>query len=148
MMEGMSEDAPDPPPCTGPASGCECADCQALRGAAAAGARPKGVPLRVYGAYLEARAALRKGAHSLANRTLAWLLAQLAEERGARPEESLAAKVERLRQLGVILPRLQRSLLDRAVSTGDTPERAWALLSIVEHSFHRLYLQGPHPRST
>ncbi len=126
--------------CTGAGSGCSCADCQALRDAAAAGARPKGVPIRVYGAYLEARAALRANAPSLANRTLEWLLGHLAEERGARAEQSLGQKVERLREQGVILPRLRQSLLDQALAPDDTPERAWALLSIVEHVFHRLYL--------
>jgi hypothetical protein len=111
-----------------------------MREAAAAGARPPGVPLRVYGGYLEARTALRANAPSFANRTLEWLLGHLAEERGARAEQSLAEKIQRLREQGVILPRLRQSLVDRALSTNDTPEKAWALLSIVEHAFHRLYL--------
>lgn len=136
----MSDDASASPSCTGAGSGCACADCEAMRIAAAAGARPKGVPIRIYGAYLEARAALRADATALAIRTLEWLLAHLAEDRGARAEDGLTAKVEWLRRQGVILPRVRQSLLDQALSTGDTRERAWALLSIAEHAFHRLYL--------
>ncbi len=120
--------------------GCACSNCEAMRVAAAAGARPSGVPIRVYGAYLEARGALRADAPSLAIRTLEWLLAHLAEQRGARAEDGLAAKLERLRQQGVILPRVRQSLFDQALANNDTRERAWALLSIAEHAFYRLYL--------
>jgi hypothetical protein len=111
-----------------------------LRAAAAAGARPNGVPIRVYGAYLEARAALRADAPSLAIQTLEWLLGHLAEDRGVRAELGLAAKIDWLRRQGVLLPRLSQSLFDQALSPHDTRERAWALLSIAEHAFHRLYL--------
>jgi hypothetical protein len=111
-----------------------------MRAAAAAGARPNGVPIRIYGAYLEARAALRADAPSLAIQALEWLLAHLAENHGARPELALAAKIDCLRQQGILLPRLSQSLFDQALSTHDTPERAWALLSLAEHAFHRLYL--------
>jgi hypothetical protein len=111
-----------------------------MRQAAAAGAHPRGVPVRVYGGYLEARAALRANASAPANRVLLWLLGHLAEERGARPEESLAAKLERLRREGAISPRLRQSLIDQALAPEETLERAWALLSIAEHAFHRLYL--------
>jgi hypothetical protein len=108
--------------------------------AAAAGARPRGVPTRIYNAYLEARAALRAGATVPANRVLERILGYLAEERGARPDQSLAVKLERLREEGVISPRLWQALYDEAVSVGDTTEKAWALLSIAEHAFYRLYL--------
>jgi hypothetical protein len=111
-----------------------------MRAAAAAGARPNGVPIRIYGAYLEARAALRADAPSLAIESLEWLLGHLAENRGARAELGLAAKIEWLRQQGILLPRLRQSLFDLALATNDTRERAWALLSIAEHAFHRLYL--------
>lgn len=126
--------------CSGVGSGCRCTDCEALRAAAAAGARPNGVPIRIYGAYLEARAALRADAPSLAIQTLEWLLGHLAENQGARAELGLAAKIDWLRRQGVLLPRLRQSLLDQALSTDETRERAWALLSIAEHAFHRLYL--------
>jgi hypothetical protein len=125
---------------TAPPSYSGFADREAMRAAAAAGARPNGVPLRVYGAYLEARAALRAEAPSLAIRALEWLLGYLAEDRGARAELGLAAKIEWLRRQEVLLPRLRQSLFDQALSTNDTRERAWALLSIAEHAFHRLYL--------
>jgi hypothetical protein len=128
------------PACTGVGSGCACADCEAQRAAAAAGARPNGVPLRVYGAYLEARAALRAEAPTLAIQTLEWLLGHLAETQGAGAELGLAAKLEWLRRRGILLPRLRQSLVDEALSPSDTRERAWALLSIAEHAFHRLYL--------
>jgi hypothetical protein len=101
---------------------------------------PDGVPIRIYGAYLEARAALRADAPSLAIQTLEWLLGHLAEEQGAPAALGLSAKVEWLRRQGVLLPRLRQSLIDQALSTNDTRERAWALLSIAEHAFHRLYL--------
>lgn len=140
-MGAMSDsDSAASPSCSGAGSGCRCADCEALRAAAAAGARPNGVPIRIYGAYLEARAALRADAPSLAIRTLEWLLGHLAENQGARAELALAAKIDWLRRKGVLLPRLRQSLLDQALSTDDTRERAWALLSIAEHAFHRLYL--------
>jgi hypothetical protein len=122
-----------------PSRACEI--CQALRDAAAAGAQPPGVPLRVYGGYLEARAALRANASAAATRTLQWLLAHLAEERGAAVTLSFSAKVERLRQGGVISPRIEPSLLASAMADDDSPEQAWALMSIVEHAFYRLYLR-------
>jgi hypothetical protein len=111
-----------------------------MRDAAAAGARPRGVPIRIYGGYLEARAALRANAPALANVALEWLLGHLAEERGARPEQTLAVKLERLREQGVITPRVRQSLLDQALFADDETSKAWALLSIAEHAFHRLYL--------
>jgi hypothetical protein len=111
-----------------------------MRAAAAAGAHPNGVPIRIYGAYLEARAALRAEAPSLAIQALEWLLGHLAEERGARAELGLAAKIEWLRRQGVLLPRLPQSLFDQALAPNESRERAWALLSLAEHAFHRLYL--------
>src|SRR4051812_37452693 len=98
----MSDDTTAATEGTGIGWGGGGAGCRAMRAGAAAGARPGGVPLRVYGAYLEARAALRANAYTLANRTLEWLLGHLAEERGARAEESLAAKVEQLRRGGAL----------------------------------------------
>jgi hypothetical protein len=140
-MDGMSDaDSTASPSCSGAASGCACADCQAMRAAAAAGARPKGVPLRIYGAYLEARAALRADAPSLAIQALEWLLGHLVENRAAPAAPGLAAAIERLRRQGILLPSLRQSLFDQALSPGDTRERAWALLSIAEHAFRRLYL--------
>jgi hypothetical protein len=142
-MAGMSDaDSTVSLSCSGAGTGCACTDCEAMRAAAAAGARPSGVPIRIYGAYLEARAALRTDASSLAIQTLEWLLHHLAESRGARAELGLAAKVEWLRRQGVLLPRLPQSLFDQALSTDPTRERAWALLSLAEHAFHRLYLSG------
>src|SRR6185437_5101560 len=114
--------------CLGAASGCGCADCEAMRLAAAAGARPSSVPLRIYGAYLEARAALRSNAPSPAIRALEWLFAHLAENRGARAELGLPAQLEWLRRQEVFLPRVRQSLFDQALSSSDTRERAWALL--------------------
>jgi hypothetical protein len=136
----MSQEPVEEVPCTGADAGCACPACRAMREAAASGAHPSGVPVRVYGGYLEARAALRASAVGPANRVLEWLVGHLAEERGARPEESLAAKIDRLRREGAISPRLRQSLIDQSLSPEETLERAWALLSIVEHAFHRLYL--------
>lgn len=126
--------------CSGPGSECSCGACKALREAAAAGARPKGVPIRIYGGYLEARSALRANAPALANQSLEWLLAHLAEERGARPGQSLAGTLATLKEQGVISPQASQSLLSRAVSEVDANRRAWALLSVAEHIFYRLYL--------
>jgi len=126
--------------CSGPGSDCVCDECQALRTAALAGARPRGVPQVVYNAYLDARAALRADAPTEANRLLERLLGYLAEERGARPEQNLAAKLDLLRAAGVLSPRLRQSLFDEAASTDDTVPRAWAMMSIAEHAFYRLYL--------
>lgn len=129
--------------CAGVSSGCGCESCAAIRSAAAAGARPAGVPIRIYGAYLEARSALRANAPALANTTLEWLLGHLAEERGARPASSLDAKLAALSERGVITPRVRSSLFARALDReSDATGRAWALLSIAEHVFYRLYLSG------
>src|SRR5664279_4126714 len=46
--------------------------CPAALEAAQAGAHPAGVPLRIYGGYLEARAALRGNAPAVATRVLQW----------------------------------------------------------------------------
>lgn len=127
--------------CTGVGSSCTCVSCLAIRDAAAKGARPTGVPIRVYGGYLEARSAIRANAPALANETLEWLLGYLAEERGVRREQSLAAKLAVLRERGVISARVRPSLIERALSDeGDAMGRAWALMSIAEHAFQRLYL--------
>lgn len=127
--------------CTGLSSGCACASCVAIRDAAAKGARPTGVPIRVYGGYLEARSAIRKNAPALASETLEWLLGYLAEEQGVRREQSLAVKLAALRERGVISPRVRPSLIERALSDeGDAMGRAWALMSIAEHAFQRLYM--------
>lgn len=110
-----------------------------MRQAATEGARPQGVPLRVYGGYLEAREALKKNAPVNAAQTLQWLLGYLAEERGAPAGASFTTKLERLCKDDVISPRVRDALFDRAM--GDAPEQAWALMSIVEHALYRLYLQ-------
>ncbi len=115
--------------------------CLALREAAAAGARPEGVPLRVYGGYLEARAALRAEAPAVATRVLQWLLSYLAEERGVPAEREFPAKLRRLREDDVISERMQLSLFSSALSVDEGPEKAWALMSLVEHAFYRLYLK-------
>lgn len=136
----MTPSAPSEP-CAGVADGCACAACVALREAATAGARPAGVPIRIYGAYLEARGALRSGAPALAIVALEWLLAHLAEERGARPDQDLSATLRALRAEDVISQRVAAALFDRALAKdADETGRAWALLSIAEHAFHRLYL--------
>lgn len=108
--------------------------------AAEAGARPVGVPIRVYGAYLEARAALRANAPQVATRVLEWLLAHLAEERGVRMGGGLAEIIAKLRDAGVIAKALDETLIARALNPADRRARAWALLSIVEHALQRLYL--------
>jgi hypothetical protein len=113
---------------------------EALRQANAAGAHPQGVPLRVYGGYLEARAALKANAHAPAIRVLEWLLGHLAEERGAPAGLDLAAKLKRLRDDGAISAKVEESLFDSALSESKEPDRAWALMSIAEHAFGRLYL--------
>jgi hypothetical protein len=122
-------------------SDCTCEACTALRAAAAEGAHPKNVPLRVYGGYLEARAALRGNAPAAATRVLEWLIGHVAEERGAKPEQTFAAKVKRLQHVGAISPALPDALLDHAFAAGESHERAWALLSITEHVFYRLFLR-------
>ena len=119
--------------------------CDAKRAADAAGARPLGVPLRVYGGYVEARAALRANAYSAASRVLEWLLSHLAEERGAPAGLGFSAKLKRLCDDGVISTRIEAALFERALAQGAGPEQAWALMSIAEHAFSRLYL-GNHPR--
>ena len=106
--------------------------------AALAGARPQGVPLRVYGGYLEARAALRGNAPEAATRVLEWLLGYLAEERGASRELAFAKKVARLKSDGVIASELETAL---ETETKDQWKRAWRLLSITEHALTRLYLR-------
>jgi hypothetical protein len=114
--------------------------CATLRAAAAAGAQPPGVPLRIYAGYVEARAALRANANGSACRVLEWLLGHVAEERGAPVELGFAAKLERLCRDGVISSRMQSALFERAVAQDDSPEHAWALMSVAEHAFARLYL--------
>jgi hypothetical protein len=113
---------------------------EALRQANAAGAHPQGVPLRIYGGYLEARAALKANAHVPAIRVLEWLLGHLAEEQGAPKGLDLAAKLKRLRDDGAISQKVEESLFDAALSKTGQPEQAWALISIAEHAFGRLYL--------
>ena len=103
---------------------------------------PKGVPIRVYGGYLEARAALRANAPENASHTLRWLLSHIAEERGAPKGQSFPAKVDRLRAEGFISSTLEPMLFERAFSEATGPEEAWALMSIVEHAFYRLYMRA------
>lgn len=105
------------------------------------------VPLRVYGGYLEARAALRANAPAAAIRVLQWLLSHMAEERGAPKDRSFPAKLKKLSEDRVISPRVQETLFDRALSDEKGPEQAWALMSIAEHAFQRLYLKPTAPRA-
>ena len=115
-------------------------DCEAMRQANAAGANPAGVPLRIYGGYLEARAALKANAHEPAIRVLEWLLGHLAELRGAPASLDLSGKLKRLRDDGAISPKVEEALFAAALSSNQKPDRAWALISIAEHAFGRLYL--------
>jgi hypothetical protein len=115
-------------------------DCAAMRAASAAGARPEGVPLRIYGGYLEARAALKANAHVPAIRVLEWLLGHLAEVQGAPAALDLAGKLQRLRAQGAISQTVEERLFASALSKSGQPDQAWALISIAEHAFGRLYL--------
>lgn len=117
-----------------------CGSCMAMREAAAAGAQPKGVPLRVYGGYLEARAALRANANGAATRVLQWLLGHIAEERGVAAEQSFSKKLEKLTKDGVISARMQPLLSAHAEAASGSAEQAWALMSVVESAFYKLYL--------
>lgn len=112
-----------------------------MRAAAAAGAQPRGVPLRIYGGYLEARGALRANVPAAAVRVLQWLISYLAEERGASPDLSLSAKVTTLCDDGVISPGVRAGLVEQALAPGQTSETAWALMSLVEHALARMYLR-------
>ena len=131
---------PGAPPCPVCGEGHADGPCEALRAAAAAGAQPKGVPLRVYGGYLEARSALRANAPTVAVRVLQWLLSHLAEERGVSPTLTLPAKVTALRDRGVISPNIRAGLIESALSPEPSAETAWALMSVAEHALSRLYL--------
>jgi len=113
-----------------------------MRATAAQGAHPPGVPLRVYGGYVEARVALKRNAPANAAQVLRWLLSYLAEERGIPAESSFPSKLEALCEHGVISARIRDELFERAM--GDPPEHAWALMSVVEHALSRLYLQPGH----
>jgi hypothetical protein len=115
--------------------------CPTMRAAAAADARPPGVPPPVHAGYLEAREAMKRGAPARSAQLLRGLLELLAAERGVPPESTLEAKLQKLCDDGVISPQIRDSLSPRAV--GPTPECAWALMSIVEHAFYRLYLRPP-----
>ncbi len=110
-----------------------------MRAAAAEGAQPPGVPLRVYGGYLEARAALKANAPSNAASVLQWLIGYLAEERGTPASSPFASKLQKLCDAKVIAPHIRDALFEPALRGG--PEQAWALMSIVEHALYRLYLQ-------
>ena len=133
-------DEKDAPRCSLCGGGHEESACETLRAAAAEGARPSGVPVRVYGGYLEARRALRANVPAPAVRTLQWLLAHLAEERGVAPELDLAAKVDSLCQAGFISARAKSTLVPRALAPGERAETAWALMSLVEQALTRMYL--------
>ena len=138
-MDASNDPVAAPCPVCGGAHGE--ASCEALRVAAAAGAQPQGVPLRIYGGYLEARKALRANAPPVAVRVLQWLLSHLAEERGASPDLTLSAKVIALRDRGVISDTIRPGLIEAALATDSSAETAWALMSLVEHALARLYLR-------
>lgn len=114
--------------------------CPILRAAAREGAQPPGVPLRIYGGYIEARVALKQNASANAANVLQWLLEHLAEQRGVPAESSFATKLQHLCDEGAIAPRVREALFDLAMSTG--PHRAWALMSISEHALSRVYMQA------
>jgi hypothetical protein len=122
--------------------------CPVLQEAAAAGAHPHGVPTRVYGGYLEARAALRANAAEPAIRTLQWLLGHIAEERGVAPGQSFSTKLQKLCNEKVISPKVEASLFPKALADEVSRERAWALMSIAEHALYRLYLKPRDGRNT
>lgn len=113
--------------------------CPLLREAAEAGRNA--VPLRIYGGYMEARAALRANAHQAAIRVLHWIVSHIAEERGAPADKSFRAKLQGLLDQKVITKQVHDALAERALQTKESPEQAWALMSIVEHVFYRLYLK-------
>jgi len=113
--------------------------CPVAREAAAAGAHPANVPVRVYGGYLEARAALRQNAPDVATRVLTWLLSHLAEQRGTPPERSFEQKMEKLRSDRIIALR-HPELFEQAMQKGGN-EQAWALMSVAEHALTQLYLR-------
>jgi len=123
-----------------PHDGGENEDCPAARDAAAVGARPKAVPPRVYGGYLEARTALRANKPEQAAHLLRELLGCIADERNISPKLSFAAKMDELCEQGVISPRMKKALFGHALSGQANAEQAWALLSIAEHLFYQLYL--------
>lgn len=120
-------------------------DCEGFRAAGAAGARPPGVPLRVTGGYLDARAMMRVQAWDAACRVLSWLLGHLAELRGAPAGSSLADALEALRADGAVTREALEPLRPRALEAEPSAERAWALMSLAEHAFGRLYLTPPTP---
>jgi hypothetical protein len=120
-------------------------DCPEVQAAVASGARPAHVPSRVYTGYLRAREALRANAPQAAADALHGVLSGIAEERGARADETFASKMARLCDDGVIGARL-RATLERALGDGPRLDRAWALMSIAEHAFYHLYLHRPRER--
>lgn len=122
-----------------PSSGCP-----AMRAAQATDARPENVPVDVYSGYLNAREALRANAPQAAIKGLRGVLSTIAHTQGARPDEGFSAKIDQLCNKGVIGARIRNALLKQALSESvgkDFEEaQAWALMSIAEHAFYRLYL--------
>jgi hypothetical protein len=116
--------------------------CEALRAASETGARPAGVPVRVQAAYVEARRALRKDAPGVAIAVLQWLLAHMAESRGASPGLPLAAKLASLRDAGVIAKTMRPELIEQARQATSSVEDAWALMTVVEHALARAYMRA------
>jgi hypothetical protein len=122
------------------AIGVAAASCPAMQAAVATGARPTNVPSRVYGGYLGAREAMRANSPRAAVEALRRVLSSIAEERGSRPDESFPTKMAKLCDDGVIEVRVRTALLERALSGDPEVAQAWALMSIAEHAFYRLYL--------
>jgi hypothetical protein len=122
-----------------PSPGGGARDCPEVQAVVASGARPTHVPSRVYSGYLNAREALRANAAPAATQALRVVLSCIAEDRGARADETFSDKMARLCADGVIGARL-RPTLDRALSEDPSLDRAWALMSIAEHAFYHLYL--------
>lgn len=137
----MSDDSPicltcgEPHADADPATGCP-----TMRAAQATDARPGNVPPDVYTGYLSARGALLANSPRAAIKGLRRILSSMAEAQGARPEDGFSEKLDKLRTKGVIGARIRSTLLKEALSDTAEDAQAWALMSIAEHAFYRLYL--------
>ena len=114
--------------------------CPVAQQAVSAGAHPRNVPPRIYSGYMDARAALRDNTPTVATQVLQRVLGQIAVECGADADAPFVGKMGTLCDQGVISPRLRTALLDRAFAAHEEIEQAWALMSVAEHTFYRLYL--------
>lgn len=120
--------------------------CPTMAAAQASDARPGNVPLDVYTGYLSARGALLAHSPRAAIKGLQRILSSMAEAQGARPDAGFSEKLDKLRNKGVIGARIRSTLLKEALSDAAEETQAWALMSIAEHAFYRLYLgKGTSP---